>query len=85
MDYTKCVIKKKIIDSIFLKIWNDCEKFEPIKQMKFFTLTANIDKALKEEGPNKKVRSTLVTRPGFEPRQTESESAILPLYYRAML
>lgn len=28
--------------------------------------------------------STLVTRPGFEPRQAESESAVLPLYYRAM-
>ena len=24
-----------------------------------------------------------VTRPGFEPRQAESESAVLPLYYRA--
>jgi hypothetical protein len=28
--------------------------------------------------------STLVTRPGFEPRQAEPESAVLPLYYRAM-
>ena len=27
----------------------------------------------------------LVTRPGFEPRQAESESAVLPLYYRAIL
>ena len=26
----------------------------------------------------------LVTRPGFEPRQAESESAVLPLYYRAI-
>jgi hypothetical protein len=26
----------------------------------------------------------LVTRPGFEPRQTESESVVLPLYYRAI-
>jgi hypothetical protein len=25
-----------------------------------------------------------VTRPGFEPRQAESESAVLPLYYRAL-
>jgi hypothetical protein len=25
-----------------------------------------------------------VTRPGFEPRQAESESAVLPLYYRAI-
>jgi hypothetical protein len=25
-----------------------------------------------------------VTRPGFEPRQAESESAVLPLYYRAV-
>ena len=24
-----------------------------------------------------------VTRPGFEPRQTEPESVVLPLYYRA--
>ena len=29
--------------------------------------------------------SNLVTRPGFEPRQAESESAVLPLYYRAMI
>lgn len=28
--------------------------------------------------------SSLVTRPGFEPRQAESESAVLPLYYRAL-
>lgn len=27
---------------------------------------------------------TYVTRPGFEPRQAESESAVLPLYYRAI-
>ena len=26
----------------------------------------------------------MVTRPGFEPRQTESESVVLPLYYRAI-
>lgn len=26
----------------------------------------------------------MVTRPGFEPRQAESESAVLPLYYRAV-
>ena len=26
----------------------------------------------------------LVTRPGFEPRQAESESAVLPLYYQAI-
>ncbi|MDB5224256.1 MAG: hypothetical protein JWN83_2923 [Chitinophagaceae bacterium] len=25
-----------------------------------------------------------VTRPGFEPRQSESESDVLPLYYRAL-
>ncbi len=25
-----------------------------------------------------------VTRPGFEPRQAEPESAVLPLYYRAI-
>jgi hypothetical protein len=25
-----------------------------------------------------------VTRPGFEPRQSEPESEVLPLYYRAM-
>ena len=28
--------------------------------------------------------STLVTRPGFEPRQAESESDVLPLHYRAI-
>ena len=28
--------------------------------------------------------STFVTRPGFEPRQAEPESAVLPLYYRAI-
>lgn len=29
--------------------------------------------------------STWVTRPGFEPRQAEPESAVLPLYYRAIV
>src|SRR5450432_138653 len=28
--------------------------------------------------------SKFVTRPGFEPRQAEPESAVLPLYYRAI-
>ena len=28
--------------------------------------------------------SHLVTPPGFEPRQTESESVVLPLYYGAL-
>lgn len=28
--------------------------------------------------------SFLVTRPGFEPRLSEPESEVLPLYYRAM-
>jgi hypothetical protein len=27
----------------------------------------------------------VVTRPGFEPRQAEPESAVLPLYYRAII
>ena len=30
------------------------------------------------------IRVLIVTRPGFEPRQAESESAVLPLYYRAI-
>ena len=29
--------------------------------------------------------SNLVTPPGFEPRQTESESVVLPLYYGAKI
>jgi hypothetical protein len=29
--------------------------------------------------------SSLVTRPGFEPRHTEPESVVLPLYYRAIM
>lgn len=29
--------------------------------------------------------SSLVTRPGFEPRLAESESDVLPLHYRAIL
>lgn len=29
------------------------------------------------------MNSLFVTRPGFEPRQAEPESAVLPLYYRA--
>ena len=28
-------------------------------------------------------RSDFVVRPGFEPRQTEPKSVVLPLYYRA--
>ena len=34
---------------------------------------------------NESPLSTLVTRPGFEPRQSEPESEVLPLYYRAKL
>ena len=30
------------------------------------------------------IRVLIVTQPGFEPRQAESESAVLPLYYRAI-
>ena len=45
------------------------------------------DKAFGEnkngENQQKMELSSLVTRPGFEPRQTESESVVLPLYYRA--
>ena len=36
-----------------------------------------------EEQIRMKPLPALVTRPGFEPRQAESESAVLPLYYRA--
>ncbi len=32
---------------------------------------------------NKVFTLLTVTRPGFEPRQAEPESAVLPLYYRA--
>ena len=31
-----------------------------------------------------KPRGVLVARRGFEPRQTESKSVVLPLYYRAI-
>ena len=51
------------------------------------SLIYSLDKAYSENknGQNHQncELSGLVTRPGFEPRQTESESVVLPLYYRA--
>jgi hypothetical protein len=32
---------------------------------------------------NQSFTAALVARPGFEPRHSESESDVLPLYYRA--
>ena len=52
------------------------------------SLIYNLDKAFNKNknGQNEGnfELSSLVTRPGFEPRQAESESAVLPLYYRAL-
>jgi hypothetical protein len=48
-----------------------------------YMLIEGLNKNKKEKIGNKTDLSPLVTRPGFEPGQAESESAILPLYYRA--
>ena len=51
-------------------------------------LIYSLDKAFSENknGQNHQnfELSSLVTPPGFEPRQTESESVVLPLYYGAL-
>ena len=38
----------------------------------------------KNTAVNQLITAASVTRPGFEPRHSESESDVLPLYYRAM-
>jgi len=59
--------------------------YKTTKTNEAFALMCSIDKALQKNSLAKIARQySMVTRPGFEPRQTESESAILPLYYRAM-
>ena len=53
-----------------------------------FSLIWSLDKGFSQDKNAKKTSkfklSSLVTRPGFEPRQTESESVVLPLYYQAV-
>ena len=38
-----------------------------------------------QQKSNPEVACIFVTRPGFEPRQAESESDVLPLHYRAII
>lgn len=37
-----------------------------------------------EDKKKQVVKPAFVARPGFEPRQTEPKSVVLPLYYRAI-
>ena len=81
--------KREIIGSIFPeKLVFDGMPYRTARLNEAVSLIYNVGKDFSESKNEKKDKnfqlSNLVTRPGFEPRQAESESAVLPLYYRAM-
>jgi site-specific DNA recombinase len=81
--------KREIIGSIFPeKLVFDGLHYRTARLNEAVSLIYSMDKAFSENknGQNHQnlELSSLVTRPGFEPRQAESESAVLPLYYRAL-
>lgn len=81
--------KRDIIGSIYPeKLTFDGFNFRTARLNEAVRLIYSLDEGFsknKNGQTNKKIGlSKEVTRPGFEPRQAESESAVLPLYYRAM-
>ncbi len=82
--------KRDIIGSIYPeKLVFDGFQYRTTRLNEAVELIYRMDKGFsknKNEQIESKINlSTLVTRPGFEPRQAESESAVLPLYYRALI
>ncbi len=81
--------KREIIGSIFPeKLTFDGNNYRTTRLNEAVALIYSVDKASSKNknGQNHQnfELSNLVTPPGFEPRQTESESVVLPLYYWAM-
>ena len=81
--------KREIIGSIFPeKLVFDGMHYRTARVNEAVSLIYSLDKAFSENknGQNDQnfELSSLVTPPGFEPRQTESESVVLPLYYGAL-
>jgi site-specific DNA recombinase len=81
--------KRLIIGSIFPeKLVFDGFQYRTARVNEVVHLIYMMDKGLLEnkngQTDPKIDLSTFVTRPGFEPRQAEPESAVLPLYYRAI-
>ncbi len=81
--------KREIIGSIFPeKLVFDGMHYRTARLNEAVSLIYKLGNAFSENknGQNgEKIElSNLVTRPGFEPRQSESESDVLPLYYRAI-
>ena len=82
--------KREIIGSIYPeKLVFDGFQYRTTRLNEAVELIYSMDKGFSKnkngQTESKIDLSTLVTRPGFEPRQAESESAVLPLYYRALM
>jgi hypothetical protein len=80
--------KQEIIGSIYPeKVTFDGFRYRTARLNEVLELIYNMDKGFSQNKSGQTesnfALSTPVTRPGFEPRQAESESAVLPLYYRA--
>lgn len=80
--------KREIIGSIYPeKLTFDGFHYRTARLNEVVSLIYSLDNGFSQNknGQNESFfdLSTQVTRPGFEPRQAESESAVLPLYYRA--
>lgn len=59
------------------------ERYSPAFQFDSFFATKSEQEVNKKCTPG--VHFSIVAEPGFEPRQTESESVVLPLYYSAIV
>jgi site-specific DNA recombinase len=81
--------KRQIIGSMFLeKLQFEDGVFRTAKVNEAVSLIYSIDKALdgikKGQTSNKADLSSLVVRPGFEPRQTVPKTVVLPLHHRTI-
>ena len=59
--------------------------FRPDSKYARICTNSELEEKKEKTNPKNMGLSLYVTRPGLEPRQAEPESAVLPLYYRAML
>lgn len=81
--------KREILGSIFPeKLTFDGFHFRTARMNEVMRLIYLLDGGFSEDKTRKVGKKTdlscLVARPGFEPRQTEPKSVVLPLYYRAI-
>ncbi len=90
--YTDSDVKKKrtIIGSVYPeKIIFDGMQYRTARLNEAVEMIYNIGKGFSKKETGQKEEdfnlSSLVARPGFEPRQTVPKTVVLPLYYRAIL